>query len=150
MERTLASRLPVGSTSPRGGRDAAGGVPSIERLQGSAPPLLLLGWREGDRYILYRVDEADSVTPTIVAIRNPIRAFAFGDLVVRLDSLAAAPAPRQRHPEEGQGDKCLGQAVHGHVVCLVRHRSSDRGGEEPDPLPRVRRTPHAPARAPLR
>jgi hypothetical protein len=47
-----------------------------------------LALRARDQYLLYLVYEADTLSPTIVAIRDPLSRFQTGDLELGLDSLA--------------------------------------------------------------
>jgi hypothetical protein len=53
----------------------------------------LLAVRARRRYILYRVYEADTVTPICKPVRDPIGSFETGDLTLDLDRLAADLGP---------------------------------------------------------
>ena len=71
---------PCGSRSRRARVGTAGSI--------GRGPSSLLALRAHDRYVLYRVYEAHTLTPTIREIHDPVGRFQAGELDLDLDSLA--------------------------------------------------------------
>ncbi len=61
-----------------------------------------LAIREGKRYLLYRVYEADSETPSWHCVRDPISLFESGRLVLDLDRFTADIGALAERPKQHQ------------------------------------------------
>jgi Domain of unknown function (DUF3883) len=72
------------------GRDGQFGWPAAE---------IRLAARARARYVLYRVYEADTTTPSWSRIRDPIGSFAVGGLRLDLDSLTGDVGPLAEPPK---------------------------------------------------